>query len=289
MRSEFILAMADDAEVELCVNCGLPPRKVDPTIPITLLFSKATRQVLCLEAGKDFVDTLMGFLTLPMGCIIKLLEEASMIHRPECGIAPPLQASPTIKPKKGKNDSSEHFFMSSISNIFESVVRLDTKEMSADKKCLVDPKPAIPFGAGKLLSLTVTPSTTDRSTVSTEPRNYYGCGNACSFYTSGPATKCPKHKKKMNVPFKIVEPGHGVDANEHSDANSQVCLDMTPYVTFSEFASGTVINKRSCSVQMNFCIACMTIVHILMNFPTSNRLDKLRYAFLVLVTDFAMC
>jgi hypothetical protein len=221
----------DDAEVELCVNCGLPPCKVDPTIPITLLFSKATRQVLCLEAGKDFVDTLLGFLTLPMGCIIKLLEEASMIHRPECKIAPPVPASPsgkpyTPRPKQGKNDSSEHFSMSSISNIFESVVRLDMKEMSADKKCLVDPKPAIPFGAGKLMALPVSPSTTGRSTVTTELPSYYGCGNACPFYTSRPGTKCPKHKKQMNVPFKMVEPGHVADANDQSDANSQVYMNF---------------------------------------------------------------
>lgn len=217
--------MADgEAGVELCVNCGLPPRKVDPTIPITLLFSKATRQVLCLEAGKDFVDSLLGFLTLPMGCIIKLLEEASMIHRPECKVAPPPAAAGkpyTPRPKQGKNDSCEHFSMSSISNIFESVVRLDTKEMSTDKRCLVDPRPTIPFGAGKLLALPATPGSSDRSSL-TESPSYYGCGGPCNFYTSSAGTKCPKHKKKMNVPFKIVEPGHASDANEQSDANSQV-------------------------------------------------------------------
>jgi len=149
-----------------------------------------------------------------------------MIHRPECKIASLPGMPCTPKPKKGKNESGEHFFMSSISNIFESVGRLDTKEMSCDKKCLVDPKPVIPFGAGKLLALPVTPCTTDRSTMSTEPPNYYGCGDVCSFYTTSPTTKCPKHKKEMNVPFKIVE--HAAD--EYSDANSQVCLDISPYV-----------------------------------------------------------
>lgn len=211
----------DDAEVELCVDCGLPPCKVDPTIPITLVFSKATRQVLCLEVGKDFVDILLGFLTLPMGCIIKLLEEASMIHRPECKTAPLSGMPCTPRPKKGKSESDEHFSMSSISNIFESVIRLDSKEMSADKKCLVDPKPAIPFGAGKLLALSTTPSTTDWSTMSTESPNFYGCGDACSFYTTSPATKCPQHKKKMRVLFKMLEPGQMADANKQSDANSQ--------------------------------------------------------------------
>lgn len=231
---QLIVAMAgpkppDDEEEELCVNCGMPPCKVDPTIPITLLFSKATRQVLCLEAGKDFVDTLMGFLTLPVGCIIKLLDEATMIHRPECKIAPPLPPTslPGTRDTSGGNESGEHFSMSSISNIFGSVVRLDNREMSSNKDCLVDPKPLTPFGAGKLLDLHDTPrSSTDRSTMSSELSNYYGCGNACSFYTTNPATKCPKHKKKMGTLFKIVEPGHagsGGDASNPGDANSHVC------------------------------------------------------------------
>lgn len=222
---------------ELCVNCGMPPCKVDPTLPITLLFSKATRQVLCVEAGKDFVDTLMGFLTLPVGCIVKLLEQASMIHRPECKLAPrpstPLVFPPdcpyTPAPKKGKNDSGEHFAMSSISNVFESVVRLDDKEMSTAKNGLVDPKPAIPFGAGKMLYLHNTPApSTENSTESVDVANYYSCGNACSFYATTPATKCPKHKKKMSVPLKFVERNValGADGTDRGDENSQVSLDL---------------------------------------------------------------
>jgi hypothetical protein len=222
----------DDEEEKLCVNCGMPPCKVDPAIPITLLFSKATRQVLCVEAGKEFVDTLMGFLTLPVGCIIKLLEEAAMIHRPECKMAPPLSPPLTFPPgtpytprlKKGENESGEHFSMSSISNIFGSVVRLDNKEMSANKTCLVDPKPLILFGAGKLLDLHNTPrSSTDGSTASSEVSSFYGCGKACSFYTTNPATKCPEHKRKMSTLFKIVEPGQAGSGGDDSDANSLVC------------------------------------------------------------------
>lgn len=216
------------------MNCGMPPCKVDPTLPITLLFSKATRQVLCLEAGKDFVDTLMGFLTLPVGCIVKLLEEASMIHRPECKIAPrpstPLVFPPdcpyTPGPKKGKNDSGEHFAMSSISNVFESVVRLDNKEMSMDKNCLVNPMPAVPFGAGKLLNLNPAPTTSsENSTENVEAASYYGCGNACSFYATSANTKCPKHKKKMSVPLKFVE-GSAASGSDRGDDSSQVSLDL---------------------------------------------------------------
>lgn len=222
--------MAGPKSVDVCVNCGMPPCKVDPTLPITLLFSKATRQVLCLEAGKDFVDTLMGFLTLPVGCIVKLLEQASMIHRPECKIAPrpstPLVFPPdcpyTPGPKKGKNDAGEHFAMSSISNVFESVVKLDSKEMSMDKMCLVDPKPAVPFGAGKLLNLNTAPTpSSENSAENVEAASYYCCGNACSLYSTSANTKCPKHKKKMSVPLKFVE-GSAASGSDPGDDNSQV-------------------------------------------------------------------
>lgn len=251
---------------ELCVNCGMLPCKVDPTLPITLLFSKATRQVLCLEAGKDFVDMLMGFLTLPVGCIVKLLEQASMIHRPECKVAPrpstPLVFPPdcpyTPAPKKGKNDSGEHFAMSSISNVFESVVRLDNKEMSMDKNCLVDPKPASPFGAGKLLDLhnVPAPNSTENSTESVDVANYYSCGNACSFYATTPATKCPKHKKKMSVPLKFVE-GNVVSGSERGDENPQVSLNLT-------FNSHNYELKQELFSAKSHVHICMVVVYVWM-------------------------
>lgn len=232
-----------EAGPELCINCGMPPCKVTLDIPITLLFSKATRQVLCLEAGKDFVDTLMGFLTLPVGCIIKLLEAASMIHRPECKLAPPPSAplvfppgTPyTPRPKKEKNDAGEHFAMSSIANILDSVVKLNDRAMAADKNCLVDPKPATPFGAGKLLLLHNTPrSSNDQATQRSGVAMYYGCGNPCSFYSTTSATKCPKHKKKMSVLLKLVTRNAASGENTPELGDEEVTPDTMPYMFFIE-------------------------------------------------------
>ena len=245
-RDEPIVAMTgpkaskNEAGPDLCANCGMPPCKVDPSIPITLLFSKATRQVLCLEAGKDFVDTLMGFLTLPVGCIIKLLEAASMIHRPECKIAPPLSAPLvfppglpyTPGPKKAKNHAGEHFAMSSVANILDSVVKLNNEAMTIDKSALVDPKPATRFGAGKILNLHNTPHTiSDESTQgSSVDAMHYGCGNACSFYTTTSGAKCPKHKKKMSVPLKIVEENGASGGDTELGDENQVSLDIMTFI-----------------------------------------------------------
>ena len=43
------------------------------SVQVTLLRCKSTGRVLFLEAGKDFVDTLISFLTLPLGTVMKLL------------------------------------------------------------------------------------------------------------------------------------------------------------------------------------------------------------------------
>ena len=43
------------------------------SVQVTLLRCKSTGRVLFLEAGKDFVDTLISFLTLPLGTVIKLI------------------------------------------------------------------------------------------------------------------------------------------------------------------------------------------------------------------------
>lgn len=49
----------------------------DKGIHITLMYSKSSQQILFVEAGKDFVDLVVGFLTLPIGCVIKLLSDST--------------------------------------------------------------------------------------------------------------------------------------------------------------------------------------------------------------------
>lgn len=218
-----------DMPIPICQNCGMPSTKEEETIGITLLFSKVSRQVLCVESGKDFVDMLVGFLTLPMGCIIKLLSQAALIHKPEMycpAPALPLAMSPlpyTPSSKKvNKEKCNEHFAMTSISNVFDSVVRLEDSRMVTDKKCLLDPKPTNGFGGKLLSSINPTPEVSTSGSVS--QHNYYGCGQQCSFVTAVPGTKCPKHKsKKMETLFKIVEDIENLEAEEVCPYVSGLC------------------------------------------------------------------
>ncbi len=217
----------------ICQNCGMPSTKEEETIGITLLFSKLSRQVLCVEAGKDFVDMLVGFLTLPMGCIVKLLTQAGMIHKPETYVvvlapsSPPLLMPPSLpytpSPKKAKQKCNEHFAMTSISNVFDSVVRFEASTMVIDKKCLLDPKPMNGF-AGKLLSsINSTPKGGVLASGSFfQSDNYYGCGQKCSFVTTILGTKCPKHKsRKMETILKLVEDLESPEAEEQQQQQQQ--------------------------------------------------------------------
>lgn len=54
----------------------IPHGITEKGISITLMYSKTSKQILFVEAGKDFVDLVVGFLTLPIGCVIKVLSES---------------------------------------------------------------------------------------------------------------------------------------------------------------------------------------------------------------------
>ena len=51
----------------------------EPTIDVMLFVDKEKRRVLFAEADKDFVDVLFGWLTLPLGTIVRLLNKQSQM------------------------------------------------------------------------------------------------------------------------------------------------------------------------------------------------------------------
>ena len=57
-------------------------QNVEKDILITLMYSRASQQILFVEAEKDFVDLVVGFLTLPIGCAIRLLSESERSSDP---------------------------------------------------------------------------------------------------------------------------------------------------------------------------------------------------------------
>ncbi|KAG0592993.1 hypothetical protein KC19_1G296400, partial [Ceratodon purpureus] len=187
---------------EICENCGKPSRKQDDSIPITLLVSRASKQVVCVEVGKEFVDMLMGFLTIPISCLVRVLNNAAMIHRPdEIKIPPKIPESVPYTP--GPKKSDPHFALTAIANVFDSVAKLEAEKMTVDKNTLLQAKPTFPFGAGKLLKTKGAPK--EGEEMHYPDSGFFSCGAACNFSTAIANTKCPKHKKPMLTPIKMVE------------------------------------------------------------------------------------
>jgi hypothetical protein len=48
-----------------------------PTIGVKLFVDKEKRKVLFAESDKEFVDVLFGFLTMPLGAVVRLLDKQS--------------------------------------------------------------------------------------------------------------------------------------------------------------------------------------------------------------------
>ncbi|KAK8466500.1 hypothetical protein PHAVU_008G114800 [Phaseolus vulgaris] len=52
--------------------------QVDEQVSLKLLVNKETNKVILAEAGKDFVDVLFSFLTMPLGTIARLVQKSDM-------------------------------------------------------------------------------------------------------------------------------------------------------------------------------------------------------------------
>ena len=189
---------------EICETCGMPKGNQDECIPVTLLFSKASNSVMCIEVGKDFVDMLMGFLTLPLSCLVRVLTQGAMIHKPgEDPQTPP--GSPGSSPSSPGRSSviNLHFALTAIANVFDSVAKMEDDKMAVDKSTLLNAKPTFPYGAGKLLKTKGIPK--EGEEMVHPDSGMFSCGAACNFYSAIPTSLCPKHKKLMNKPIKMVE------------------------------------------------------------------------------------
>lgn len=104
---------------------------------LRLLVNKETEKILYAEAGKDFVDLLFSFLTLPTGSVMKLLSASG-------------------RPKK----------VACITSLYSSVQKLQSVFMNTDKSHLLEPKFMSPHSS-QVLRLTSSP----------DPTVYYVCNS----------------------------------------------------------------------------------------------------------------
>ncbi|KAG0611736.1 hypothetical protein M758_7G161400 [Ceratodon purpureus] len=129
---------------------------------------RRTGRVLYLEAGKDFVDALVGFLLLPIGTINLMLASA--------GVA-----------AKG---------LGGISSLFASMKQLDSSLLHVDKAYLMQPRPAVTDTCNSIALVQVLNAAKLKSLDLLLPGKYYRCNGGRNCYnlssTEGtPCTTCP--------------------------------------------------------------------------------------------------
>lgn len=98
------------SEQSAAMNTAL--KRCPTAFKVTVFRKGKTKQVLFLEARKDFVDTLLSFLLLPVGTVHHILSQGIQVK-----------------------------YLSGISSIFESV---DFLKLHVDKQDLVQPRPSAP-------------------------------------------------------------------------------------------------------------------------------------------------
>lgn len=114
----------------------------DHTISLKVLVNKENNKVVFAEAGKDFVDVLLSFITLPLGTIARLVAKESNVQPVKIG---------------------------SLSTLYESVSHLEEKFLwiQTCKEMLLQPRNSMEDYC-KNLKLNIDDS---------EPKSYYFCEN----------------------------------------------------------------------------------------------------------------
>ncbi|KAL2336551.1 hypothetical protein Fmac_010997 [Flemingia macrophylla] len=56
----------------------MPTTQIEEQVSLKLLINKKTNKVILAEAGKDFVDILFSFLTMPLGTIARLVQDSDI-------------------------------------------------------------------------------------------------------------------------------------------------------------------------------------------------------------------
>lgn len=126
-------------------------------VSVRALVDKEKNKLVFVEAGGDFVDILLSFLTLPMATIIRLAN-----------------ACPEGPPDKVK--------VGSLSTLYQSVLNIEPKYLSSDqcKDMLITPKNPREDMC-KRLKINVEDS---------EPLRYFLCRNCCSGLSTNENTRC---------------------------------------------------------------------------------------------------
>ncbi|GMP88212.1 hypothetical protein CsSME_00040279 [Camellia sinensis var. sinensis] len=135
-------------------------------VSLKLLIDTKAHKVLFAEAGKDFVDFLFNILSLPVGTVVRLLANTSMIG--------------------------------SLGNLYESVENLNETYMQSNQSKETLLKPQAPSSSAQVALLL----TDEVSTV----KKVYKCGSCHRYIADEPRAICPNCKYTMSTEMTWVKP-----------------------------------------------------------------------------------
>ncbi|KAK7256842.1 hypothetical protein RIF29_30374 [Crotalaria pallida] len=187
-------------------------------VNLRLVIDEAKNKVLFAHAGKDFVDALVSFLTLPLGTIARLVANESNI---------------------------EKFSIGSLSSLYESVANLEVKHFLTEtcKEMLLQPRNSMESYCQNL-KLNID---------DTEKMKYFVCQNwECSRKTSGGLLskfrgKICKCGKVMN---REISPQKGLLGNN----NEGFCHELATFVVLDDLKvmpdnfQGSMVDLLKCSL-----------------------------------------
>eukprot|EP01018_Ginkgo_biloba_P010155 Gb_20221 [translate_table: standard] len=192
---------------------------------LRLLINKKTQRILYAEAGKDLVDLLFSFLLLPTGAVIKLLADNKYPDKVGC-----------------------------LTNLYNSVDKLQPRYMSGDKSELLHPKIGrAPTNFSTNMLPIQAPSESNPVTA-----KYYICSNYSTYHYSsnshditnqhGSACRCGS---SMNVEVQLNNPVKTVSATKHSGYVKETAtfiitddLSISPSTTITSIALLNKLNVR---------------------------------------------
>ncbi|WJX82026.1 hypothetical protein P8452_64844 [Trifolium repens] len=200
----------------LQVSIGKPVEKVDK-VTLKVMVDKERKKVLYAEAGKDFVDALFSFLTLPLGTTARLV---------------------------AKESNSEAVKFGSISSLYQSVADLDEKYLWSKtcKEMLLKPRNSME-GYCQQLKLNIDDT----------PIQYFGCENweDCVGYKTGSNVSTLRNQKchcgkLMNVGIGFT-PSNSLSSSE----NGFVKETATFIIQDDLCVMPNDLGKSLCLLQMN--------------------------------------
>ncbi|WOG96242.1 hypothetical protein DCAR_0415576 [Daucus carota subsp. sativus] len=184
-------------------------------ICLKLLVDRNANRVIFGEAGKDFVDFLFQFLSLPVGTVVKLLSKNKMVG--------------------------------SLGKIYESIENMQASYMEPNviKDDVLNPKVYSSLGDTPLLL-----GNEGNADQLHETKFFYRCGSGCGYIASDLKTKCTSCGRIMTYQMNYVKSAENKEAGKIS--KSGYVKDLVTYMIMDDLTVKPMSNISGITLLSTF-------------------------------------